>query len=252
MSPTVATAPGSIARPATAFAVLGGLRQADMNHIRSFWRNVVRYTAGAIVYAGRGSAGRRIIIISGWACETRILADGRRQIFSFLLPGDAIDLAQMSGVGSRAVMALTRLEVIDAEIVAASQAHADQDVAAAVAQALRQREDRMFDHMVRIGRLTAKERVLNLLLEFYDRLDAVGLTKGDTFRIPLTQEVFADTLGLSNVHINRTLQQLRRDGLIVLKAGSVTLPDRERLAHLACYEQDIDEQEARLDSLRPQ
>jgi DNA-binding transcriptional regulator YhcF (GntR family) len=62
------------------------------------------------------------------------------------------------------------------------------------------------------------------------------LVKEHTFRLPVTQEMFADALGLSIVHINRTLQQLRKEGLISLKAGTVTLHNRHRLDSLACYQ----------------
>ena len=77
--------------------------------------------------------------------------------------------------------------------------------------------------------------MLNLLLELYDRLDAIGLVKENTFRIPLTQEIFADALGLSVVHINRTLQQLRREGMLTVGRGTVTLHQRHKLATFACY-----------------
>ena len=108
---------------------------------------------------------------------------------------------------------------------------------------MRQREERLFDQIVRIGRLTAKERVLNLLLELYDRLDAIGLVKENTFRIPLTQEVFADALGLSVVHINRTLQQLRREGMLTVDRGTVTLHQRHKLASFACYQSEMQQVE---------
>jgi DNA-binding transcriptional regulator LsrR (DeoR family) len=62
------------------------------------------------------------------------------------------------------------------------------------------------------------------------------MVKDESFRLPLTQEVFADALGLSIVHINRTLQQLRRAGRITLKAGTVTLHDRAKLSSYAFYE----------------
>ena len=74
--------------------------------------------------------------------------------------------------------------------------------------------------------------------QLYDRLDAIGLVKESTFRIPLTQEVFADALGLSVVHINRTLQQLRREGMLTVGRGTVTLHQRHKLATFACYQSD--------------
>lgn len=217
---------------------VAGLHLTDISRIRSFWRSVERYPAGAMIHISRKSPRKQFVIVSGWACETRILADGRRQIFSFLLPGDVVDLSRTTNLCRRSFMSLTRLEIVEAEVLVAAEPGDSEAVAASLQKAAARTDERLFDHMVRIGRLTAKERVLNLLLELHDRLLAVGMVKDDTFRLPLTQEVFADALGLSIVHINRTLQQLRRAGRITLKSGNVTLHDRAKLSAYACYESE--------------
>jgi transcriptional regulator with XRE-family HTH domain len=85
--------------------------------------------------------------------------------------------------------------------------------------------------------------VIHLLLELHERLERVGLVHGETFKIPLTQEVFADALGLSVVHINRTLKGLRKEGWVCIKAGSVTLRNRPRLAAASCYRSEADDLE---------
>jgi CRP-like cAMP-binding protein len=219
-------------------AGLAGLQVADIGRIRTFWRSVERYPPGAMIHVGRKSPRRQFVIVSGWGCETRILPDGRRQIFSFLLPGDVVDLTRSAHMDRRTFMSLTRLEIVDAQVLIAAEPGDGEAAAEALRQAAARTDDRLLDHMVRIGRLTAKERVLNLLLELHDRLQAVGLVKDESFRLPLTQEVFADALGLSIVHINRTLQQLRRAGRITLRAGCVTLHDRAKLSVYACYENE--------------
>ncbi len=209
---------------------------SDVERVRAFWRRVERYDAGAQVRRGeRTGPEKQLVIVSGWACELRILPDGRRQIFSFLLPGDAIEARGTGSVGSCGVVALTRLEVVNrGPPLTADPACRD---------AAHQRERRLYDHLVRMGRLSAKERVIHLLLELYDRLDRVGLVHGETFKIPLTQEVFADALGLSVVHINRTLKGLRKEGWVCIKAGSVTLRNRPRLAAASCYRSEADDLE---------
>ena len=82
----------------------------------------------------------------------------------------------------------------------------------------------MGDQITRLGRRTAYERFGNLLLELYHRLHVVGLARDGRFALPLTQEMLADALGLSVVHVNRTVQQMRRDGLLELRAGTVVIP----------------------------
>lgn len=218
------------------FAGLNDFRQMDVGRVRTFWRTVERVPVGATIAEHDGRK-RQIVIVSGWVSESRILPDGRRQIFAFLLPGDVATVNASSHVGSRGLVALTNVEVADAAALTAGE-HGER-VSASLVDAVRQREERLFDQIVRIGRLTAKERVLNLLLELYDRLEAIGLVKENTFRIPLTQEVFADALGLSVVHINRTLQQLRREGMLTVDRGTVTLHQREKLASFACYQSEL-------------
>jgi CRP-like cAMP-binding protein len=185
-----------------------------------------------------------VVVVSGWACELRILPDGRRQIFAFMVPGDVIDERCTASMGSRGVVALTRLEVIDADATLSTDPTLRQLFAQAVSEAALEREDRLYDHVLRMGRLSARERVTHLLLELRERLDRAGLVKGDTFRIPLTQEVFADALGLSVVHINRTMKQLRQSGSVVFKSGSVTIRDPDRLAAMAQYQSPFAPQDA--------
>lgn len=218
----------------SAFAGLNDFRQMDVGRVRTFWRTVERIGAGANVSAD--SRKRQIVIVSGWIAETRILSDGRRQIFSFLLPGDVAAVTGSTHVGCRGLVALTNVEIADASALTIGEQ--GERISNSLTAAIRQREERLFDQIVRIGRLTAKERVLNLLLELYDRLDAIGLVKENTFRVPLTQEVFADALGLSVVHINRTLQQLRREGMLTVDRGTVTLHQRHKLASFACYQSE--------------
>jgi CRP-like cAMP-binding protein len=227
------------AEPLCSVAILraiGAGQVTNVEMVRAFWRRIERYGPGAQVQQDPGArSNRQLIIISGWACDLRILPDGRRQIFSFLLPGDAIEARGAGSVGSRGLVALTRLEVVDSGRQLAADAEGRDALIRALNDAALRREQRLYDHVVRMGRLSAKERVIHLLLELRERLEPVGLVKGDTFKIPLTQEIFADALGLSVVHINRTLKELRKEGLVCVKSGSATLLNTERLARVSCY-----------------
>ncbi len=167
------------------------------------------------------------MLLAGWACHQRLLGDGRRQIVRFLLPGDAIgSLSRPQLPASNAALALTPVQVADARPLLRST---DENgvrltgLGEAIAAAAQADEINLRDQIVRLGRQTAYERLVHLVLEFHDRLQAIGMVEGDSFALPLTQEILADALGLSVVHINRTLQQVRRDRLLDLRSGQVTL-----------------------------
>ena len=83
--------------------------------------------------------------------------------------------------------------------------------------------------MVGIGRREAYARIAHLLCELFVRLRAVGLTDGDTCEIPITQVKLGDALGLSAVHVNRTLQEIQGDALISMHGGAMKVEDWERL-----------------------
>lgn len=165
-----------------------------------------------------------MFLLSGWACLAHSLRDGRRQILAFLLPGDGVgfDLLTRSQRSVEAV-ALTPLRVRHTlpGLVATSERLGRVFAGAAAAQ-----QGRMIDQMVRLGRQTAYERMAHLLLELHGRLADIGEVRGDSFHLPVKQEILADALGLSLVHVNRTLQQMRRDKLIDMRGAQVTFLDR--------------------------
>ena len=91
----------------------------------------------------------------------------------------------------------------------------------------------LHDQIVRLGRMNGLERMAHLLLELRRRLSRVGLANGQSFPMPLRQEALADALGMSTVHVNRTMQQLRHKKLISCSGREVTVLDRGRLIALA-------------------
>jgi CRP-like cAMP-binding protein len=173
------------------------------------------------------------IVISGWACRQRTLGDGRRQIVSFVLPGDPCHSLERPTIpGSCSVVALTSVVVADAKFLEiAVNEHATLYPGLAIAVRLHAIHESLLlqDQVVRLGRQTAYERMVHLLLELRERLDVVNLVTNNVFPLPLTQEILADALGLSIVHVNRTLQQIRRDGILEFRGGSVTILDLEAM-----------------------
>src|SRR5690606_11987619 len=143
--------------------------------IRGLNRSVERFAQGAQL--GRNDRGPQTIgvIVSGWACEQRILIDGRRQIFSFLLPGDVFVRSPKSSIGNRAVVALTSVEAMDATALFRQPGGPPESLAALLDVTAGRREERLFDHIVRLGRQSAYQRMVHLLLELRDRLEVIGL-----------------------------------------------------------------------------
>ena len=105
----------------------------------------------------------------------------------------------------------------------------------ALAEAEAQEYAGLVDHIVRLGRMSAYERTAHLLLELFQRQRRAGLAQADSMPLPINQEMLADALGLSIVHTNRVLQQLRRDGFIVSRPGRVIFQDPEALRLVCGY-----------------
>ena len=168
-------------------------------------------------------------LLSGWACRQRMLGDGRRQIISFLLPGDPCSPMERPQVDSHcAVVALTEVTVVEAralETALSGGTAAYPGLAQAIRMMAIQDGELLQDQVVRLGRQTAYERMVHLLLELRSRLGVVQMVDGNVFPMPVTQEILADALGLSIVHVNRTLQQIRRDGMLEFRYGQVTILD---------------------------
>jgi CRP-like cAMP-binding protein len=89
-----------------------------------------------------------------------------------------------------------------------------------------------------LGQRTAYERIAHLFVELFLRLEVVGLTNGGSCEFPLTQNDIADATGLTAVHVNRTLQDLRRDGLVELQSRVLTIPDMKALKNAALFNEN--------------
>lgn len=206
--------------------------------VRALSERRERHGPGEELIAEGHGARRPRFVVAGWAARQRVLPDGRRQIFSLILPGDSLGLADRTAPPAPwSVVALTALETMDAEPVldAAREGRAP-GLARAFEAGAHEESRLLLDHMVRLGQQTAYERVAHFLLELSRRLQIAGLGDGQRFPLPLTQEILADALGLSIVHVNRTLQQLRRERLIELRSGVAILLQPQTLREVAAYE----------------
>ena len=171
------------------------------------------------------------LVLTGLACRYKLLTDGARSIFAYLVPGDFCDLnifilrqmdhciATLSPCTMVSIPRKRVLELCDRPAIAR-----------ALWWATLVDEATLREWLVNIGHRNAETRIGHLFCEIHLRLASVGLTDGGEFILPLTQTELGDTLGLSTVHVNRSLQSLRARGLIAYKGGRLVIPDAERLA----------------------
>lgn len=177
------------------------------------------------------------VVLEGWACRYRRLSDGTRQIVALHLPGDICDLdACLTDACVHPVDAIDTLRVagLSRKLLASLTAEHPRIERAfrweSMASASVQRE-----WAVNVGRRNARQRVGHLLCELATRLSAVGNGASDSFAFPLTQRDVADACGITPVHANRTLQDLRATGLITLSGRMLTIHDRPALEKLADF-----------------
>ena len=181
---------------------------------------------------------RYIIINNGWACRYSDLKDGSRQIINFYLPGDIINPFVLNAANEiNSIFSITSLyiSVFNQETLHQLLTH-NTTLDSIYKQMMCAEEALLAEQVVRIGRRSAYQRTVHLLLELFHRLKIIGLVHQNTFTMPLTQELLADTLGMSTVHMNRTLHKLRDEGLIVQHSNKISLLDLPKLIHLAEYQ----------------
>lgn len=177
------------------------------------------------------------LMLSGWACRYKQLEDGRRQIVAFFIPGDLCDLnifilREMDhsiGTVTQATVAELSREMIE-EITLNHPRITQALWWETLVNAAVQRE-----WTVNVGQRSAAERMAHLICELFLRLRAVGLTDADSFELPITQVELADAIGLSAVHVNRTLRELREARLITLKGKLLSIPDLKALQNAALF-----------------
>lgn len=180
------------------------------------------------------------IVKSGWAARYLSFKDGRAQVLNFMLPGDMFDLQVfISNAADHSISALTDVDILCVSRQDIFSLFANGNRAgAAFWWATLQEEAILREQIVRNGRRSARERIAHLLLELHRRAVIVGEGRGNQFRMPISQVLIADALGLSFVHVNRVIRSFERDRLIDRDKSSLELLDRETLIDMADFSED--------------
>lgn len=184
------------------------------------------------------------VLLSGWCARVRAISSSERHIVYFLLPGDIIGVGRARWAGDRLpVVALTpaiaaEARVLNAVVKLGAREHTG--LVAACARARWREQVYCLNAMARLGQQSAYQRIAHLLLELHARLESVGLANRNGFQAPVTQAVLAQALGLSLVHLSRTLREMRREGAIAFEPGRIEILKPDALADAAQFPHSID------------
>jgi len=219
-------------------ARLASLSPAEIAVLSEFQANPRRIARGReIVAEGRRYDGL-LVLLEGVSLRYRVLQDGRRQVLNIVLPGDLIGfpgcffenaLYSISALSECVVSSLPFTRLLHL-----FETHPR--LGAVIFWSLSCEAAMYAEHLIGVGRRSALERVAHFLLEMLTRLQAIGLADERSYRLPLTQELLADALGLSVQYVNQTLRQLRKEELVSIERHQVTILNLDALAALADFE----------------
>jgi CRP/FNR family transcriptional regulator len=210
----------------------------ELEFVSSFKSGELSVEAGTSVLLQGTNSAHLYTILSGWAFRYKTLPDGRRQILNYVLPSDLIGLqGSVNDEMQHSVEALTDVMLCVFPREKLWDLYSNYPTLAFDITWLAAREEQMLDEgLLAVGRRTALERLAYLFMTLFQRAEEVGLTKGNTIQFPFTQQHVADTLGMSLVHTNKTLQRLTATKSMRWKDRKFEILDREALAKLANYE----------------
>ncbi len=214
------------------------LTSAELHCLSGLQSVPMRVAAGKeLVHEGQ-TGHLAYVVQSGWVCSFKSLPDGGRQIITFPLPGDCVGLRSvLLRTSDHSFSALT--DVVVSSVAAEEMMKIFNEfprLGSAVLWAASRDEAMVVEHLVNIGRRSAIERTAHFFLELRERLQLVGLARDGEFFCPLNQYVLADALGLSAIHVNRVLRQLREQKLLILKGRKVFIENPRELERLAGFQ----------------
>lgn len=185
-----------------------------------------------------GERGRPWLIGSGWVYSYKTLSSGERQVMGFHLPGDLIGSGGRGGEDTgRAYGAITDCVLCEFDRGLLTTLRRSETMLPDALQWSDAREEAILQqHLISIGRRSALARVAHLLLELGARLKLVGLADDSGYGCPLSQELIGDALGLTKIHVNRMLRELREGGCMTFRSGRVSIADFSKAAALAEYD----------------
>jgi len=227
------------------FGICAALADDELNVVQSYKTGDRVLAAGVELYA-QGEPMRELFnLLEGWVFQYKLLEDGRRQILKILLPGDFIGFQpNLDAPMDHSAQVLTEARVCvfpRDHINALMREHPS--LAIRLTQMMAREDQHVREQITSLGRRTARERVAYFLIDLFYRLRLRhGEAVGAKIPLPLTQEHVGDLLGLTSVHVNRTLRGLREDGLIDVKNRTLFVLNPDGLAEVAGFDETLFDQ----------
>lgn len=177
------------------------------------------------------------VMVSGFSYRQKQTSGGARQIVSIHIPGEALDFQHLFlDVADHSVQMLTRGEVALIPLRDLQQLVEERPgLNRAISRRILVEASIFREWVLNIGRRDARSRMAHLLCEFAIRMRVSGETGDHGFELPITQEQFADAVGLTTVHVNRTLRSLDADGFVKRDRRTIFIPSWRRLAEVADF-----------------
>ncbi|SNT42368.1 Crp/Fnr family transcriptional regulator [Tropicimonas sediminicola] len=224
-----------LTRKLSAFVALS---KAELDVLERLHQRRRSFVAGRdMVHQGQSDQAA-YILSEGWVCSYKLQPDGTRQIVDFQVPGDFLGLRSVllrtSDHSFEPIVDIMAAEVLKSDLLDAFAQ--TPRLATAILWAASRDEAMVVEHLVGIGRRDADARMAHFLLELGSRLALVGMGSREGYDCPLTQYHLADVLGLSAIHVNRVLRQLRENGLVTFRDGRVSFDNRSGLVELADFD----------------
>jgi len=197
------------------------------------------FTAKQFLYHQGDVSSGLFVLRDGWVMLSRFSKDGKRQMFRSVLSGELLGFQQHLH-GSATYSAIALLDSVICKIPnVASLCSTQPELALSLASAAVCDMILTESYLTHIAHRSAREKIAFMMIELYHRLKLRGLNKGYSIQFPLKQEDIADTLGLTTVHVNRTLHNFRDEGLLEIHKHELTILDYDTLSTLAGTEFDV-------------
>ena len=215
-----------------------GIAEDDIREINALPIVVKSYAAERAVISDGETATECCLVAEGFCARGKTIADGKRQILSIHIPGEIPDLMSLFlHVMDHDLFTLTpcTLGFISHETL--QKLHRRRPNVAEIFWRDTLIDAAMFrEWIVNVGQRPAPARLAHVMTELRARLKVIGRTEGSSFEMPLTQEQIGEALGITAVHANRVIKQLRQDGIVDLHRGRVTVLDEARFKELADFD----------------